>query len=76
MSKFDSKPQKASYAAGGTVLGRTRSFLKSEDEFREADEKESDNSYGKSGDGAGHGETDGAPPARKSKVLDTVKPRK
>lgn len=35
MSKFNSKPQNALYAAGGPVLGRTREFLKETDEFRE-----------------------------------------
>ena len=50
MSKFNSKPQNASYASGGPVLGRTREFLKETDEVRE-DERgakdDADQDYGK-----------------------------
>lgn len=53
------KPQTASYAAGGPVLGRVREFLKEPDEFRDKDEGDAsadeDQKYGKSGDGKGSG---------------------
>lgn len=79
-------PQAASYAAGGSVLGRTRSFLKEEVEFREPDEgkmesrdvtgdtADEDQKYGKSGPGAGKGCV--APPPARGKQLKAVVPRK
>lgn len=42
MSKFNSKPQDAKYASGGPVLGESRSFLKTPDEFREDETGEKD----------------------------------
>lgn len=74
-----------SYAAGGPVLGRTVDFMKTPDEFREADEGErksadvvgdtsdEDQKYAKSGEGAGKGFT--KPPKQASKSLKAVKPR-
>lgn len=82
-------PQTASYAAGGSVLGRTRSFLKEEVEFRSGDEgqeggslnqggpapADEDQKYAKSGEGSGKGVS--APPAqRMNKSLKPVVPRK
>lgn len=60
------------YAAGGPVLGRTTSFMKVKDEFRDPDEGNAsadvDQKYGKSGAGAGKGFV--KPPAqRASKVV-------
>lgn len=75
------KPRDLDAAKGGSVLGRTRSFMKEEDQFRAAyhgdkagpgdvtgDISEDDNKYAKSGIGAGKGEVP-PPPARKSKVI-------
>ena len=82
-----SPPQTASYATGGSVLGRTRSFLKEEVEFREPDEGEresrdvvgdmsdEDQKYGKGGPGKGRGMVP-PPPERMNKSLSPVKPRK
>ena len=84
-----SLPQTASYAAGGSVLGRTRSFLKEEVEFRSGDEgmkggslnqggpaaADEDQKYAKSGEGAGKGCVP-PPPQRMNKSLSPVKPRK
>lgn len=78
-----------SYAAGGPVLGRTRSFLKEEVEFRSGDEgmkggslnqggpaaADEDQKYAKSGEGAGKGCVP-PPPQRMNKSLTPVKPRK
>ena len=77
MSKFNSKPQNASYAEGGAVLGRTRDFLKTPDEFREADGDngaDEDDKYGKEGDGKGSGFI--KPPKAAGKSLKAIKPRK
>ena len=53
------KPQTASYAAGGPVLGKESSFLKATNEFTDPDEGDAsadeDQKYGKSGEGAGKG---------------------
>lgn len=61
-----------SYAQGGPVLGRSRSFLKEPVEFRNPDaavaNADADNKYGKSGAGKGNG-TVPAPKARSSKKL-------
>lgn len=61
-----------SYAQGGPVLGRSRSFLKEPVEFRNPDaanpKADADNKYGKSGAGKGNG-TVPAPKARSSKKL-------
>ena len=80
-------PQAASYAAGGTVLGRTREFLKEQVEFRDRDEggggplgqdgpakPDADNKYAKSGEGAGKGMV--APPPMHTKPLKAIVPRK
>jgi len=83
-------PQVAAYAQGGSVLGRTRCFLKEQVEFRDGDEGEGgrlgqggpaaadkDQKYGKAGSpggGAGKGIV-AAPPAH-GKQLSPVKPRK
>jgi hypothetical protein len=58
--------RQASYATGGPVLGRTVSFAKIKDEFREDTPTDTDDkNYGKSGPGAGKGQT--KPPAVASK---------
>jgi len=76
------------YAQGGSVLGRTRSFLKEEVESRSGDEgqkggslnqggpapADADQKYAKSGEGAGKGMV--APPPARGKQLSPVKPRK
>ncbi len=66
MNKFNSKPQNASYASGGPVLGRTRDFLKEPDEFREdergaKDDADQDYEKGKS--------KSSVPKERTSKIL-------
>jgi hypothetical protein len=74
------KPRDLAAAKGGSVLGRTRDFLKEEDQFRAkyhgdresadvvGDIAEDDNKYAKSGPGAGKGMV--PPPAeRKSKII-------
>jgi hypothetical protein len=67
------KPQTASYAAGGPVLGKESSFLKATNEFTDPDEGDAsadeDQKYGKSGEGAGKGFT--KPP--KAKANKTIK---
>ncbi len=60
-----SAPQTASYAEGGAVLGRTRDFMKTPDEFRDGTGK-NDESWGK---GSGEKMTP------KDKSLKAVKPR-
>ena len=79
------KPRDLEAAKGGSVLGRTRDFLKEEDQFRAkyhgerqsadvvGDIAEADNKYGKSGPGAGRGEV--PPPAAKGKEMRAIKPR-
>lgn len=74
------KPMEAHYAQGGTVLGRTRDFLKEPVEFRDRDEGErkspdvvgdtadTDQKYGKSGAGAGKG-MQAVPPQRMNKKI-------
>lgn len=75
------------YAQGGSVLGRTRSFLKEQVEFRDGDEgkggalgqggpapADADQKYAKSGEGQGTGIV--APPPARGKQLSPVKPRK
>jgi hypothetical protein len=65
------KPQTASYAAGGPVLGKESSFLKTPNEFSELNEKSSsedeDQNYGKTGEGSGKGFT--KPPKNTKKVI-------
>jgi hypothetical protein len=65
------KPQTASYAAGGPVLGKESSFMKVKDEFRDADEGDAsadeDQNYAKSGAGAGKGFV--KPPGNTKKVI-------
>src|ERR1035437_6639433 len=57
------KPQTASYAAGGPVLGRTREFLKEDVEFRDKDEgkPDTDDDYTK-------GKAKPVPPNTKKKI--------
>ena len=66
------KPQTASYAAGGAVLGKYSNFMKAENEFTDPDEgnatADEDQKYGKSGEGAGKGFTK-PPKARANKTI-------
>lgn len=87
MSNFvkGEKPRDLEAAKGGSVLGRTRDFLKEPDQFRAAyhGDRESadvvgdiaadDNKYAKSGPGAGKGMC--AVPPEKGKELKAIKPR-
>lgn len=59
------KPQTASYASGGAVLGRVRDFMKEPDSFRDGSGK-NDESWGK-------GSGDKLTP--KDKSLKAVKPK-
>lgn len=82
-----SKPQDLSDSAkGGPALGRTREFMKEEDQFRAAyhgdkqgpgdvvgDIAADDNKYAKSGIGAGKGMV--PPPKARGKSLPAIKPR-
>jgi hypothetical protein len=78
-----------SYAQGGSVLGRSRDFLKECVEFRDPDEgkrkdaynvgelADGDQKYAKSGAGAGKGDYGGAAAKRTGdKSLKAVKPKK
>lgn len=79
------RPRDLAAAKGGAALGRTRDFLKEEDQFRAkyhgdresqdvvGDISADDNKYAKSGIGAGKGMS--APPEAKGKSLKPVKPR-
>ncbi len=80
------KPRDLEAAKGGSVLGRTRDFLKEPVEFRNPDEgkrecpdvvgdtADEDQKYAKSGIGAGSGCY--PPPKAKDKSLPAIKPRK
>lgn len=58
------------FAEGGAVLGRSRDFLKTADEFREGkNSKATDETWGKGMKG------DSSAPAAKGKQLPAVKPR-
>ena len=65
------KPQTASYAAGGPVLGKYSNFMKAENEFTDPGEGDAsadeDQKYGKSGEGAGTGFV--KPPKNTKKVI-------
>lgn len=64
--------REACYASGGSVLGRTRDFMKEPDEFRDPSHAtpaaDKDQKYGKDGPGKGSGCCP-APKARKDKVI-------
>jgi hypothetical protein len=61
------RPMDASYAQGGAVLGRTRDFMKTPDEFREDRSNKTDEVWGK-GSSAKN-------PKAADKSLKPVKPR-
>ena len=69
----------AAYAAGGPVLGRTRSFLKEPDEFRDPDEGDAtadkDQLSGKAGEGSGTGVGGKQNKRTGDKSMKAVKPR-
>jgi hypothetical protein len=74
-----SAPSNMAYAAGGPVLGRSRSFLKEPDEFRDPDEGDAtadkDQLYAKSGEGAGTGVGGKQNKRTGDKSMKAVKPR-
>lgn len=65
-------PKEASYAQGGEVLGRTKSFLKTPDRFRESQFKKAEETEDDFGKGSGKAS---CAPAAKGKSLSPVKPR-
>ena len=70
---YHGAPQK--FAEGGPVLGKTSSFMKTPDTFREDKSNSTDENWGKSTSGK-KGDGGPAAPAAKGKSLSPVKPRK
>lgn len=62
------------FAAGGPVLGKTSSFMKTPDQFREDKSNSTDENWGKGTSGK-KGDGGPAAPAAKGKCLTPVKPR-
>lgn len=58
----------ASYAQGGAVLGRTRSFLKEPDQFRTDSSNKTDEVFGKGAPSKGDGPGGDAPPAKGKQI--------
>lgn len=64
-----------SYAKGGPELGRTRSFVKTPDQFREDTSKATDETWGKGEKAGGDSGITASPKRTGDKCLPAIKPR-